>query len=62
MKKYGWAEEGMKVTIVGNIPFHLKHRKNKNGVIIKIDGAYIYVRPTWCKWYGEFYLGEIKKR
>ena len=51
--------KGDKVGIVGNIPFHIKHRKKARGVITKIDGEYIYVRPLWCKWVVELYSCEI---
>lgn len=38
----------------------LRHRKNRNGVITRIDGASILVRPTWCTWVTELYPGEIR--
>ena len=55
-------KKGDKITILRKDIFHLKHRKNRNGVIKKIDGEYIYVRPTWCKWIIELYRNEIKPR
>jgi hypothetical protein len=39
----------------------LKHRKNKNGVITRVNGSYYYVRPTWCKWKVELYDNEFVK-
>ena len=39
--------------------FHLNHRKNKNGVVVRIDGDYIIVRPMWCRWVVELYPNEI---
>ncbi len=37
----------------------LKHRKNKNGVVVDRDGAYITVRPMWCSWTIELYSNEL---
>jgi hypothetical protein len=39
----------------------MKHRKNCNGVITQVDGAYICVRPMWCKWVVELYPCELKR-
>ena len=41
--------------------FQLKHRMDKPiyGIIERIDGGYIYVRPMWCKWSIELYESEI---
>lgn len=38
----------------------LRHRKNKNGRIVRINGAYIDVQPMWCTWVAECYEGEIE--
>jgi hypothetical protein len=38
----------------------LRHRKNKNGIITRIDGYLFYVRPMWCKWKVELYPGEFE--
>jgi len=51
---------GDKVNILRKDIFALKHRKNRNGFITHIDGGYVYVRPTWCKWVIELYQHEIK--
>lgn len=51
---------GDKVRILRMDIFHLKHRKNRNGIITEIDGEYIYVRPMWCRWTIELYRHEIK--
>lgn len=39
----------------------LKHRMHTPiyGWITRIDGAYIDVRPAWCKWTIELYRNEI---
>lgn len=39
----------------------LKHQKNKNGIIVYVNGAYIDVRPMWCKWITECYPNELRK-
>lgn len=56
----GGFKVGDKVYIKRQDIFHLQHRKNRNGRIISIDGAYILVRPMWCKWVIELYPNEIK--
>lgn len=56
----GGYKVGDKVCILRQDIFHLTHRKNRNGIITHIDGAYITVRPMWCKWLCELYPGEIK--
>lgn len=38
----------------------LKHRQNRNGVVTNVNGAYIMVRPMWCKWEAEFYPNELQ--
>jgi hypothetical protein len=52
---------GNKVEILRQDIFHLKHRKNRNGIIVAIDGSYIDVRPMWCKWIIELYPNEIMR-
>lgn len=52
---------GDKVEILRKDIFHLKHRKNRNGIITYINGSYIYVRPMWCRWEIELYECEIRK-
>ncbi len=37
----------------------LVHRKNRNGVVERVNGAYIYVRPMWCWWTVELYTFEL---
>ncbi len=39
---------------------YLKNRLPRYGIITKIDGAYINVRPSWCHWEMECYENEIK--
>jgi len=40
----------------------LKHRKGPvYGRVTKIDGGYIYVRPSWCAWDVELYENEIER-
>lgn len=58
----GWAVEGMYVKIVRKDIQPLdKRNKNKEGVITKIDGQYIYVTPLYePKRSMELYIGEIK--
>ena len=51
---------GDKVTILRADISHFKHRKNRNGRITHIDGAYIDVKPMWCNWIIELYPNEIK--
>lgn len=38
----------------------LKHRQNKTGKITRINGFYIYVKPSWVAWEVELYENEIK--
>ncbi len=40
--------------------FHLKHRRNRNGVVTHINGSYIMVRPMWCSWTVELYPNELE--
>ena len=40
--------------------FHLKHRKNHNGIVTHINGGYILVRPMWCSWEVELYPNELE--
>lgn len=51
---------GDKVWIKRIDVFHLKHRKNRNGIVTHINGAYHMVRPMWCKWEIELYPNEIE--
>lgn len=38
----------------------LDHRKDPvYGVITNINGAYIMVKPSWCRWEIELYPNEI---
>lgn len=54
-------EVGDKVQIIGNIPFHLKKKDPPYyGRITEIDGWYIYVKPHYQRWEGEFYSNELK--
>jgi hypothetical protein len=50
---------GDKITILRSDIALLKNRKNRNGTITAIDGAYISVRPTYVKWEIELYPNEI---
>jgi len=50
---------GDRVKIVGDLAA-IDHRSNRYGIITKIDGAYHYVRPMWCKWTAEFYEWELE--
>lgn len=39
----------------------LEHRKDPvYGVITGIDGEYVMVRPSWCRWEIELYRSEIR--
>jgi len=38
----------------------LKHRNNVFGKVVRINGAYIYVKPSWCKWEVELYPNELR--
>ncbi len=49
---------GDKVKILEDVA-SIRHRKNKNGVISRINGAYIYVIPMWTKFEIELYEQEI---
>ena len=37
----------------------LEHRRVRTGTITAIDGEYILVRPSWCRWEVELYPNEI---
>jgi len=52
---------GQKVLIKRKDIFHLKHRKNRNGIVTSIDGVYLQVKPMWCSWVIELYPHEVKK-
>lgn len=51
---------GDKVLILRTDIFALRNRKNRNGIITSINGQYISVKPTWCKYKLELYPNEIK--
>lgn len=51
---------GDKVIILRQDVFVLRNRKVKKGVVQRIDGEYIYVRPSYLKWELELYANEIK--
>ncbi len=51
---------GDKVKILRKDIILLNGRKNRNGKITSIDGAYILVRPDGLKWEVECYENEIK--
>lgn len=52
---------GDRVEILRKDIHHLKHRKRPwFGFVTNIDGSYIDVRPTHCKWIIELYPNEIK--
>ena len=46
---------------INSFVYALKHRKNKNGIVTRINGYYIYVRHMWCKWELELYPNELKE-
>ena len=50
---------GQKVGIIGNIPRCIQHHKRRRGVVTRLDGEYVYVRPNYYKHEAEFYPGEI---
>lgn len=52
---------GDKVKILDRDISGLRHRKNWNGRITHINGAYILVRPMWTNREIEFYPNELKK-
>lgn len=55
-------KKGDRVYIMSNIPFTLRHRKKPvTGRVISVDGYYVIVRPSWCRWEGEWYKNELKK-
>jgi len=57
-------ETGDRVEILRKDIFYLKHRIKKGkvyGIITDIDGAYITVKPAWCKWEVELYPNEIRE-
>ena len=52
---------GVKVEIIGNIPFHLKDKPRPLlGIITNVNGAYILVKPKYQRWEAEFYPNELK--
>lgn len=52
---------GDRVEILRKDIFHLKHRKNRNGMIVDMDGGLVMVRPSWVKWEIELYAEEVRK-
>lgn len=53
---------GMRVQIIRQDIAYLRHRLTRNsvyGFITRVDGEYVYVRPTWCKWEIELYRNEL---
>lgn len=39
----------------------LEHRAGTwRGRVTAIDGAYVYVRPSWCTWSIELYQNEVR--
>jgi hypothetical protein len=39
---------------------HLDHRRDPvYGRIISVDGEYVMVKPSWCRWEIELYKSEI---
>ena len=55
-----YYRKGDKVEILRKDIYHLKHRKNRNGIVVNVDGSYILVRPMWCKWEIKLYSNEIR--
>jgi hypothetical protein len=54
-------KKGDKVEIVGNIPFALKDKPRPLlGRVTHVDGYYIYVKPLWQRWEGEWYKNELR--
>lgn len=50
-----------RVEIVGNIPAPLRSKPRPLiGTVVRIDGAYIDVRPKYHRWVAEFYACELK--
>lgn len=49
-----------KVKILRKDIFQLKHRKNRTGRIVYIDGACIEVKPMWCNWTIVLYPNEVR--
>jgi hypothetical protein len=53
--------KGDKVEIVGNIPFALKEKPRPLlGRVTRVDGWYVYVKPLWQRWEGEWYRNELR--
>lgn len=52
---------GDKVMIKRKDIADFNHRKNRNGVVVNVDGDYILVRPMWCNWSIELYPNEVIK-
>jgi hypothetical protein len=52
---------GDRVMILRRDIADFNHRKNRNGVVMNVDGDYILVRPMWCNWSIELYPNEVIK-
>lgn len=53
---------GDRVSILRTDIKDLEHRKYPvPGVVTKVDGSYIMVKPSWCKWVIELYPNEVKR-
>jgi len=54
-------KKGDVVEIVGNIPFVLKNKPRPLiGKVTNVDGFYIYVKPIYQRWEGEWYSSELR--
>jgi len=52
---------GVKVEIIGNIPFQLKNKPRPLlGTITNVNGFYILVKPKYQRYECEFYPTELK--
>lgn len=55
-------KRGDRVIISRNLGIKpLTSRKgNSTGRVTSVNGGYVYVRPSWCKWVIELYAEELK--
>lgn len=51
---------GQRVQILRQDIAMLSHRKVRTGRIVRIDGALVMVKPSWCGWEIELFREEIK--
>ena len=52
---------GNRVQILRRDIKSLEHRTRPvYGRITKIDGEYVYVKPSWCNWEIELYRSEVQ--